>query len=77
MLKYILTIITNILLLFLVDPVVVLITTAISWQQNPGRRHTKLHVGGPNPALGLRKHDLRLRTGLLTGHFSLDDISLS
>ena len=49
----------------------------ISWQQNPGCRRTKLHINGPNPglakfALSLRKQDLRLLTGLLTGHVSLN-----
>ena len=49
----------------------------ISWQQNPGCRQTKLYINGPNPglakfALSLRKQDLRLLTGLLTGHVSLN-----
>jgi len=49
----------------------------ISCQQNPGFRQAKLCINGPNPglarfALGLRKQDLRLLTGLLTGHVSLN-----
>jgi len=55
----------------------------ISWQQNPGCRQTKLYINWPNPGLAkfvlsLRKQDLRLFTGLLTGHMSLlTDISQS
>jgi len=44
----------------------------ISWQHNPGCRHTKLYINGQTLALSLRKQDLCLLTGLLTGHVSLN-----